>query len=89
MNATTRWFAIAGLAGSLVLPGCAAIGPASEVARAPGFVSPADDAGPAGDDAVRRDAYGRPIRFREQRLDRHGVMRDVETGEVVPGREGD
>ncbi|GAA3914657.1 hypothetical protein GCM10022229_04640 [Luteimonas lutimaris] len=26
---------------------------------------------------VRRDGHGRPVYFREQRLDNHGVMRDV------------
>lgn len=89
MGMMPRWFAYAGLAGSLALSACAGPGPARDE-PALRFAPAADEAGHDDNqpDRTRRDAHGRPIRFREQRIDRHGVMRDVETGEVVSEDDG-
>lgn len=84
-----HWLAFAGLAGSLALSACTGPGPSRDE-PALRFAPAADEARQAGDETarVRRDAHGRPIRFREQRIDRHGVMRDVATGEIVSADDG-
>ena len=82
------------MAGMLSLSACAGAPPADDPPVVVRFVPPADDGMRAGAGAparVRRDAYGRPIYFREQRLDQHGVMRDVgpREGRDVRGRAAD
>ncbi len=91
MKGMLRWCACAGMAGSLALSACAGTRPAAGDAPALRFVPSADeglDANRDGSARTRRDVHGRPIRFREQRLDRHGVMRDVEAGRAVPQDSG-
>jgi len=86
MDAGLRRGACIVMAGMLSLSACAGAPPADDGPTVR-FVQPRDDGMRAETDTrprVRRDAYGRPIHFREQRLDRHGVMRDV-----VPREEGD
>ena len=80
MESTPAWIAVLGAA-MLALGGCATTGPA-QVRDEPalGFSGPVDAGSESRDERgatsrVRRDAYGRPIHFREIRLDRHGARR--------------
>ncbi|HEY9540352.1 MAG TPA: hypothetical protein VIR05_01805 [Luteimonas sp.] len=73
----------------LALGACTATGP-TQARGEPElrFSSPADNRSASRDERgdpvrVRRDAYGRPIHFREVPLDRHGVARDAGTGQGV------
>ena len=80
-----RWLAGAALAGTLALSACAAAGQRDGDGLVPRFASPAQASGHAGGDAparVRRDAHGRAVYFREQRMNRHGAMRDVARGDA-------
>jgi hypothetical protein len=104
MNSMERGCPVAGVAALLLLlSACSATGPAR-----PGDGQPTaafstrgledgqrqdahgNDRPPA---RVRRDAYGRPIHFREIRLDRHGkahcVGDDCPAGDKGRSREGD
>lgn len=82
MESTLRWIAVAVGAAALALGACSATGPARTGEPELRFSSPADGGSerrgehdaPA---RVRRDAHGRPIHFREIRLDRHGAARDT------------
>ncbi|MFC3714716.1 hypothetical protein ACFONC_00905 [Luteimonas soli] len=88
MESTPRWMAAAVGAAALALGACSATGP-TQARSEPTlrFTHPADTASGSrdGHDAparVRRDAYGRPIHFREIPLDRHGTaVRDAGTGQ--------
>lgn len=79
MDASLRQCACVAMVGMLSLSACAAAPPANEGPTVR-FVQPRGDgvrAEAVAPARVRRDGYGRPIHFREQRLDHHGVMRDV------------
>jgi len=93
MDVGVRPGACIGMAALLSLSACAGA-PAADDGPTLRFVPPPGGAACVEADAparVRRDAYGRPIHFREQRLDRHGVMRDVVPREAdeTGGREAD
>jgi hypothetical protein len=84
MESTPRWMAAAVGAAALALGACSATGP-TQARSEPTlrFTHPADTGSESRDGRgaparVRRDAYGRPIHFREIPLDRHGAARDVQ-----------
>lgn len=80
MGSTSRWIVVAVGAAALALGACSATGP-TQARGEPTlrFSNPADSGSQGCDDParVRRDAYGRPIYFREIPLDRHGAVRDA------------
>jgi len=78
MGMTPRGCACLAVVALLALSACAGARPSRGEEPALRFVQPHEGDGRAAAEArVRRDAYGRRIHFREQRLDKHGVMRDV------------
>src|SRR3546814_12130610 len=87
MESTPRWIAVAVGVAVLALGACTATGP-TQARGEPElrFSSPADNRSASRDERgdpvrVRRDAYGRPIHFREVPLDRHGLARHAGTGQ--------
>lgn len=84
MESTPRWMVVAMGAATLALGACSAAGPMQARSEPTlRFSSPADNGSESRDEhcapaRVRRDAYGRPIYFREIPLDRHGVARDAQ-----------
>ena len=86
MDVNLRPGACIGMVALLSLSACAGATPADDEPTLR-FVQPRVEAdAPA---HVHRDAYGRPIHFREQRLDRHGVMRDVVPREADDAQDRD
>ena len=95
MESTPRWMIVAMSATTLALGACSAPGPTQARGEpALRFSSPAESGSESrdahGDPArVRRDAYGRPIHFREIPLDRHGATGNTGTAQGVPcGNQG-
>lgn len=93
MESTPRWIAVTVGAAALALGACSTTGPARTGGPELRFSSPASGRceGRGAHDAarVRRDAHGRPIHFREIRMDRHGVVRDTSRGQGVAREDQD
>lgn len=86
MGTKRHAMACVALAATGALSACAAHGPAGP---RPALRFTVQDAAPASDRTpvrVYRAGDGRPVYFREQRLDHHGVMRDVAPDAARPER---